>query len=389
MKKIRSGNNRNSKSSSKRKINVLKISKRRRKNGKKFTLKHKGGGPDYDFKEIIPMCDIFIRFIESKPETTEENKDQIINLVKDQLKNIFQQSEEGFFVDSILNEEGLRITNDNPPNEVKTNDLSEKMFEKNIYHENPNPDENKSYKYGGSSWSEVTNLITGDMVVDGTIGADQIVTAGLNADIIKAGTLEVARIPSTVVFTNEIDGTSGVMTADENEIINTVITQTISDMRTGDEVGTYRVATSNPGNGTWTNKGTWFVDTTYSGTTNYKLWLKRSMAVEPGTYVYPICKDGTSGLKEVDIAVSSNLVQNILLPILTRQMQPNLQYNQQLIQHTGVTRGIIYDTRLSGTSETQSNPPSGTDPGPSDVYKSFSTPSGSATSHEVQYFYLV
>jgi hypothetical protein len=143
MKKIRSGNNRNSKSSSKRKINVLKISKRRRKNGKKFTLKHKGGGPDYDFKEIIPMCDIFIRFIESKPETTEENKDQIINLVKDQLKNIFQQSEEGFFVDSILNEEGLRITNDNPPNEVKTNDLSEKMFEKNIYHENPNPDENK------------------------------------------------------------------------------------------------------------------------------------------------------------------------------------------------------------------------------------------------------
>ncbi len=199
--------------------------------------------------------------------------------------------------------------------------------------------------------------------------------------------------PSDTILNDQgfviLDGTSGVMTADENEIINTVITQTISDMRTGDEVGTYRVATSNPGNGTWTNKGTWFVDTTYSGTTNYKLWLKRSMAVEPGTYVYPICKDGTSGLKEVDIAVSSNLVQNILLPILTRQMQPNLQYNQQLIQHTGVTRGIIYDTRLSGTSETQSNPPSGTDPGPSDVYKSFSTPSGSATSHEVQYFYLV
>ena len=186
-----------------------------------------------------------------------------------------------------------------------------------------------------------------------------------------------------------LDGTSGVITADEAEIVNTVIAQTITDMRTGDEVGTYRVATTNPGNGTWTNKGTWFVDTTYSGSTTYKLWLKRSVAVEPGTYVYPISKDGTSGLKEVDIAVSSNLVQNILLPILTRQMLPNLQYNQQLIQHTGVTRGTIYDTRLTGTSETQSNPPSGTDPGPSDVYKSFSTPSGSATSHQTQYFYLV
>lgn len=74
----------------------------------------------------------------------------------------------------------------------------------------PDPDQSKSYKYGGSSWSEVTNLISGDMMVDGTIGADQIVAAGLNANIITAGTLNVSRIPSTVVFTNELDGTAGV-----------------------------------------------------------------------------------------------------------------------------------------------------------------------------------
>lgn len=188
-----------------------------------------------------------------------------------------------------------------------------------------------------------------------------------------------------------LDGTSGVITADEAEIVNTVIAQTITDMRTGDEVGTYRVATTNPGNGTWTNKGTWFVDTTYSGSTTYKLWLKRSVAVEPGTYVYPISKDGTSGLKEVDIAVSSNLIQNILLPILTRDLATNnsLRYNQQVTQHTGVARGTISDTRLSGTSDTRSEPPGGTDPGPSDVYKAFSTPSGSAANHNVQIFYMI
>lgn len=185
-----------------------------------------------------------------------------------------------------------------------------------------------------------------------------------------------------------MDGNKGVITADEAEIVNTIITQTIADMRTGDEVGTYRVATSNPGNGTWTNKGTWFVDTTYTGTTTYKLWLKRSISVEPGTYVYPIARDSNKGLKEVDIAKSSNLIQNILLPILTRNMSSGLYYLHN-VTNDGINRGVISDTRLSGTTTSQSNPPSGTDPGPSDIYRTFSTPSGSATDHTVEYFKMV
>lgn len=187
-----------------------------------------------------------------------------------------------------------------------------------------------------------------------------------------------------------VDGTSGTITATEAQIAATVIAQTITDMRTGDEVGTYRVATSNPGGGTWVDKGTWFVDTTYTGSTTYKLWLKTAHSSVPGSNIYPVAIDGTAGLKEVNIASSGNLIQNILLPILTRDMAVNSSLYYLLnVNNTGVNRGVIADTRLSGTSETRSEPPAGTDPGGSDIYKAFSTPSGSIANHTVEYFKLV
>ena len=184
-----------------------------------------------------------------------------------------------------------------------------------------------------------------------------------------------------------MDGNKGLITADEAEIVNTVITQTIADIRTGDEVGSYRVATLNPGGGTWTDKGTWFLDTTYNGQTRYKLWLKRSNTTVPGTYVYPVARDGNKGLKEVEIATSSNLVQNILLPILTRNMSNDLHY-QVSTTLSSINRGTFNDTRLSSTSDTRTEPAAGTDPGPSDVYKAFSTPSGSSVVHQPYYLIL-
>jgi len=195
-----------------------------------------------------------------------------------------------------------------------------------------------------------------------------------------------------------IDGTSGTIAATEAQIAATVISQTIQDMRVGDEVGTYRVSTSNPGGGTWVDMGTWFIDTTYTSTTTYKLWLKTAHTSIPGSNIYPLVIDGVAGLKEVDIITSSDLVQNVLLPILQRDVLTNnglsfqdnsLRYNQQVTQVSGVARGTISDTRLSGTSETQNNPPAGTDPGGADVYKTFSTPSGSAANHNVQIFYMI
>ena len=197
--------------------------------------------------------------------------------------------------------------------------------------------------------------------------------------------------PSSTTLNNDgfviIDGTSGVISATESQIVSTIITQTITDMRTGDEVGTYRISTSNPGNGTWVNKGTWFTDTTYSGSTTYYLWLKTLNSTSPGTDIYPLGIDGTLGLKELFISVSSNLVQNILLPILTRNMANDLYY-QVSTSSSSINRGAFLDTRLSSTSNSQSNPPAGTNPGPSDVYRSFSTPSGSAATFQNYYLIL-
>ena len=197
--------------------------------------------------------------------------------------------------------------------------------------------------------------------------------------------------PSSTTLNNDgfviIDGTSGVISATESQIVSTIITQTITDMRTGDEVGTYRISTSNPGNGTWVNKGTWFTDTTYSGSTTYYLWLKTLNSTSPGTDIYPLGIDGTLGLKELFISVSSNLVQNILLPILTRNMANDLYY-QVSTSSSSINRGAFLDTRLSSTSNSQSNPPAGTNPGSSDVYRSFSTPSGSAATFQNYYLIL-
>jgi len=66
-----------------------------------------------------------------------------------------------------------------------------------------------------------------------------------------------------------------------------ILSQCITDMRTGDEVGTYRVATSTPSNGgagTWENEGTWFLDRRYNnvGNTTYRYYLKRSLNSVPG-----------------------------------------------------------------------------------------------------------
>ena len=63
-------------------------------------------------------------------------------------------------------------------------------------------------------------------------------------------------------------------------------------------------------------------------------------------------------------------------------------YYQVSTSSSSINRGAFLDTRLSSTSNSQSNPPAGTNPGPSDVYRSFSTPSGSAATFQNYYLIL-
>lgn len=173
--------------------------------------------------------------------------------------------------------------------------------------------------------------------------------------------------------------------ATESQIYSEVIAQTIADMKTGNEVGTYRVSTSSPnsgGAGTWTDKGTFFTDTTHDqGTTTYKLWLKRSLTSVPGTDYDPVkWNTSSSAIQEITNAKTGNLIQNILLPVLQRRIDDNdLVYSvSQTLTHAN--RGTFTNTAQTGstTSYVFSDP----------TYFTNSSVSGAASTRQTHYFQL-
>lgn len=144
-----------------------------------------------------------------------------------------------------------------------------------------------------------------------------------------------------------------------------ILSQTITDMRTGDEVGTYRVSVSSPGSGWVSKDSAWFIDHKYQSgyrtnntiTTSthrtYQLWLRTS-ASAPGSEVRPLGLD-TSDLKERTIGSTSNLVVNVLLPALTRRMNNgDLLYTVSSSNSGGVNRGEFQDHRRSTQLQFQS-----------------------------------
>jgi hypothetical protein len=167
-----------------------------------------------------------------------------------------------------------------------------------------------------------------------------------------------------------------------------LISQCITDMRTGDEVGTYRISSTTPTNGgagTWTDKGTVFVDSTYSaGSTTYKLWLKTALDTVPGSDVFPVGLDSdlSGNIRERIITDNSRLIRNVLLPTLTRNMDanPGLYYTVSSTQ-TGENRGAFTDTKQ--TASTTSDNFDGT------FYTRTSTPSGAAVTQTTYYLNLI
>jgi len=176
----------------------------------------------------------------------------------------------------------------------------------------------------------------------------------------------------------------------EAQLADVIINQAITNMRTGDEVGSYRVSTSTPssgGAGTWTDQGTFFSDTTYSaGTTTYKLWVKMSLTAVPGSIVNPVGLDSDGGgtaignIHERSISINSRLINNVLLPALTRKMSSGLYYTVSTTQ-TGENRGAFTDTKQTASTNTQAfvNP----------NYNSTSTPSGAASTVTTYYLNMI
>ena len=175
-----------------------------------------------------------------------------------------------------------------------------------------------------------------------------------------------------------------------------ILNKAIENMRTGDEVGTYRVATAEPsdgGAGVYIDKGTFFSDTTFSaGTVTYKLWLKAALDTEV-THTGDASKDqstplgldsdgsGTATGNIIQRSLDSNgrMIQNVLLPALTRRMSEGLHYVVATSAGSGdsaggrgaINRGSFTDTKQTGTTNTTSFS--------SPTYSSISTPSGTAS----------
>ncbi len=151
----------------------------------------------------------------------------------------------------------------------------------------------------------------------------------------------------------------------EQDFVDTILTDTISEAYNGDEVGTYRVSTSSPGSG-WTSKGAVFTNTIYNNNsqTTWYLYLRTS-ASDPGGGQYPIGYNG--GFKRRATGSGDSLIQTLLLPMLHRRVANNGALNYS-INGSGGGRGTMIDTRYNSSSTNQwfSNP----------TYSRSRTPSG-------------
>jgi len=154
-----------------------------------------------------------------------------------------------------------------------------------------------------------------------------------------------------------------------SHLYDEILSQTITDMRTGDEVGTYRVQTGSPGSG-WTEKDSaWFIDHNYSSgyrqagnvnsheETRYRLYLRTS-ATASGSVINPLGLN-SNNLKERSIGSSDNLISSVLLPALTRRLSNgDLRYTVSSSNSGGINRGSFNDTRITASTTAQnfSNP---------------------------------
>ena len=138
----------------------------------------------------------------------------------------------------------------------------------------------------------------------------------------------------------------------EQDFVDTILSDTISEAVSGDEVGTYRVSTGSPGGG-WTDKGAVFTNTIYSNNsqTTWRLYLRTS-ASDPGGQNPVGWKSGGAPFMARDRSSGASLIQTLLLPMLHRRVANNGALNYS-INGSGSGRGTMSDTRYNSSSTNQ------------------------------------
>ena len=180
--------------------------------------------------------------------------------------------------------------------------------------------------------------------------------------------------------------------ANTSGILLSIISQALSTLKSN-YVGSYYVSATAPvlgGAGTWSDKGTWFVDSRYNdvGNTTYKLWLKKSLTTIPGSTNYLPLYLSNNDLKTVQ-AFNENhfMIQDVLLPALTRRLTDStldLRYEIVSGAQPAGYRGDFLDTKYNQASNTQF----ATGTGLNEVYTSRSTPLTTGTTTTVNTYWL-
>ena len=194
----------------------------------------------------------------------------------------------------------------------------------------------------------------------------------------------VPAFPTTATLNSHgylgFDGGTGLQIVNTQAGFNAeIIAEALNQMKTGDQIGTYRVQTVSPG-ANWTDKGAWFADTTYSaGTTTSRLYL-RTAGTAPTAAAQHIKVDGygLAPFTAETINASSNLIQQILLPALTRRLSDgDLRYTVSTSTGGVAQRGSWTDTKQTSTATSYSftNP----------TYYTSTIPSGVAVTQNTYY----
>lgn len=258
---------------------------------------------------------------------------------------------------------------------------------------------NGSINVGGSG----TTIGTADDTISGAATASQTrnysggtdYPAAPALDNVASGTytykqdLSVPAMPSNTLLDNNsylaANGGLGMRVAwTEANLYAEILYQCIQEMKTGDEIGTYRVATSSPG-ANYVDKGVWFVDDTLSGgTETYNYYLKTNgTSPNPNTYPNFLYSDSANSGRELTTisAISHSLISTILLPALTRRLDDgdlNYTVSTSAPVSPDVGRGSFINKRQldSTTSFSFVNP----------TYYTTSTPAGGPKSTWQQYY---
>ena len=243
----------------------------------------------------------------------------------------------------------------------------------------------------GSTTETDDNTPTGGAEPDSTFGSDQTTEANTSTAYYQAyshttafGATEQATINNMgILYWSTPDLKIGPDV--ETDLRDTLVTHCITQMLTGDEVGSYRIATSAPNtasgvSGGWVDKGRFFLDSIYGNASyaDYKLWLKTANTTEPSSPDNYCRWDSTNNEIQLetstDYSATSKFITDCYLTILLRR---HPLYNVSTT-NSGTHRGTFDDNKYASTTNVLSGPSGG-------VYTRTYTPSGSFTT-ENYYF---